>query len=232
MLEQKEERRYRRLRKMGQELHVPIPEAFWELEVRDRNGRVIQKHRQRSHSWVRNAYHLMFQQLAHVPYDSAKSLNYLDTGGVSKTNATYIITIGQAWSSVHGYWAAAGIDTYGIVVGSNDAAESFEHYSLQTQIMNGSGAGQLAYIAGETPVISTVDTTKKAELVRFFNNNSGGSIDVKEVGLYAHMSSSSGGSVNFLAYIMTSRDKLTSTVTVPDTGQLKVTYTIQLTYPA
>ncbi|GAI09984.1 unnamed protein product [marine sediment metagenome] len=32
--------------------------------------------------------------------------------------------------------------------------------------------------------------------------------------------------------IVATRDKLASTVTVPDTGQLKVTYTIQLTYPS
>ncbi|GAI82076.1 unnamed protein product, partial [marine sediment metagenome] len=31
---------------------------------------------------------------------------------------------------------------------------------------------------------------------------------------------------------MVTRDKLASTVTVPDTGQLKVTYTIQLVFPA
>ncbi|MBA7585898.1 hypothetical protein ES708_27890 [subsurface metagenome] len=37
-----------------------------------------------------------------------------------------------------------------------------------------------------------------------------------------------GGAVKWLQ----SRDHLASTVTVPDTGQLKVTYTIQLTYPA
>ena len=30
---------------------------------------------------------------------------------------------------------------------------------------------------------------------------------------------------------MTARDKLITTVVVPDTGQLKVTYTVQLTYP-
>jgi len=31
---------------------------------------------------------------------------------------------------------------------------------------------------------------------------------------------------------MTARDLLIATVTVPDTGQLKVTYTVQLSYPA
>ena len=49
-----EESRYEEVRRLGQELHLPIPETFWELEVRDRDGRIIQRLRQRSHSWVRN----------------------------------------------------------------------------------------------------------------------------------------------------------------------------------
>jgi hypothetical protein len=33
-------------------------------------------------------------------------------------------------------------------------------------------------------------------------------------------------------YTLVCRDKLAATVTIPNTGQLKVTYTIQLTYPS
>jgi hypothetical protein len=42
-----EEARYEQLRKLGQELHIPISETFWELEVRDRDGKVIQHLKQR-----------------------------------------------------------------------------------------------------------------------------------------------------------------------------------------
>ena len=59
-----DERKYRQLKKLGQELRIPIPEAFWELEVRDKDGKVIQRHKQRSHSWVRNAYNFLFSELA------------------------------------------------------------------------------------------------------------------------------------------------------------------------
>jgi len=66
-------------------------------------------------------------------------------------------------------------------------------------------------------------------MVRYFNNNSGGDIDVNEVGLV--MNQPQGGSTVYGKRLQ-ARDKLASTVTVPNTGQLKVTYTIQLTYPA
>ncbi|GAI67469.1 unnamed protein product [marine sediment metagenome] len=79
------EQRYKRLRKLGKELHIPIPEAFIELEVRDKDGKLIQKHRQRSHSWTRNAYNALFSNLASVnPDDDTYGPGYLsgkDTGG-------------------------------------------------------------------------------------------------------------------------------------------------------
>jgi hypothetical protein len=67
----------------------------------------------------------------------------------------------------------------------------------------------------------------KDELIRYFNNNSGGNVDINEASIYAAIYVNDPGN-----YVAVCRDKLASTVTVHDTGQLKVTYTIQLTYPA
>jgi len=65
-------------------------------------------------------------------------------------------------------------------------------------------------------------------MVRYFNNNSGGDVAVNEVALVVNQPQ--GGPV--YGKWVQARDKLASTVTVPNTGQLKVTYTVQLTYPA
>ena len=64
MLDTKEEQQFAELKKLARKLHVPIPEVFLELEVFDKDGKLIQRHRQRSHSWVRNAYNMLFCQLA------------------------------------------------------------------------------------------------------------------------------------------------------------------------
>jgi len=239
MLNAKEEKKYQRLRKLGQELHIPIPEAFWELEVFDKDGRLIHAHRQRSHSWVRNAYNLMFGQLAAKDLDDAGLwgagyISMKDTGGSIRAgdgngiyNPTNVSTDGTDW----GYRGPAGNDDYGILVGSGTDAESFEDYKLQTQIAEGSGAGQLNH-AQSGPHNLTYNAGTKVlgnTLVRYFNNNSGGDVDINEVGLFCRAYYVGGGSP---AYYGLCRDKLASTVTVPDTGQLKVTYTIQLTYPA
>ncbi|GAJ11171.1 unnamed protein product, partial [marine sediment metagenome] len=216
----------------GQELHIPIPEAFLTLEVFGKNGKLLQRHHQRSHSWVRNAYNHLFSQLdAKNVSDStfgAGKLSIKSTSGAVKYGAFSVgVREDQNQDAVGiGYLAGAGVPTFGIQVGSGENAESFEDFQLQTQIAEGAGAGQLNHAASQLHSISYAALTLKDELVRYFNNNSGGTIGVNEVTLV--VSGYSGTSVQWVQ----SRDKLPATVTVPDTGQLKVTYTIQLTYPA
>ena len=246
------EEKYSALKRLGQELHIPIPEAFWALEVFDKDGNPICPHcsfpaisdkcpncgqdvkfKQRSHSWTRNAYNLLFCQLdskngSDSTFGGGK-LSCKDTSGAIKYGAKPIGIVTalslDVTNATHGILTPAGQDTKGIVVGSGTDAESFEDYKLQTQIANGTGAGQLSYIASELHSVSYNEVSKilSDAQIRYFNNNSGGDVSVNEVGIYCGLES---------AICCTARDRLASTVTVPNTGQLKVTYTIQLTYPA
>lgn len=209
-------------------LRIPILKAYLELEVKDGKGKVITRRRQESRSWVRNAYNIILCDIAFVPHDSANNLKLVDKNGVDQSHTSR--TPNTSTSSVmptgnYGYSCGA-VDVYGCVVGTGVGAESFEDYALGTQIANGTGAGQLSYVAQQSPAISTVDTTKKVEHVRYFNNNSGAAITVNEVGMYAYMAQPSG------KIIMTCRDLVAGGIEVPDTGQLKVTYTMELTYPS
>jgi hypothetical protein len=228
------ERKYRKLQRLGQELKIPTFEAFLELEVRDGNSKVIHYHKQRSHSWVRNAYNQLFCQLAakdpsDVTFGPGK-LSGKQTNGTVR-GVPYPFGYGENNSvdgTTCGLRAPAAIDTKGIMVGSGTNAETFEDFALQTQIANGTGAGQLSYIASE-PHLVTYDAGTKVlgdTLIRYFNNNSGGNVNVNEVGIVAYLTG------QFSQNYMMSRDKLAATITVPNTGQLRVTYTIQLTYPA
>ena len=232
MLDTKEERQYERLRKLGQELHIPIPEAFLTLEVFDKNGKLIQRHKQRSHSWVRNAYNVLFSQFAGKNVDDATfgagllSLKKTDGGiqfsekcGGTSTNVD---------DTQFGYRADGGDDTYGILVGSGTNAESLEDYVLQTQLAEGTGAGQISHVASEAHSISYAALVLKNTLIRYFNNNSepSGDRNINEVALVFN------ALMGLSTVVLMARDKLASTVTVPVTGQLKVTYTVQLTYPS
>ena len=234
MFDPKEEQKYNQLSKLAQELHVPMPQAFIELEVFDKDGKLIESHRQRSHSWTRNAWNMMFCGLGAMgrndPVFGAGNLNYKDVDGVVKQgppNYTIYGERGGDHTIGNGYRAVVTEDTKGIVIGTGVTAESFEDYVLDTPIDDGTGAGEMNFVEGELPTKDWVGGTLtfSAENIRYFNNNSGGSIGVNEIGLVLHESSEGCG-------MLVSRDKLGATVTVPDTGQLKVTYTIELTYPA
>ena len=210
------------------QVSLPVLKAFLELEVKDKNGSVIHKISGESHSWVRNAYNHLFSQIAAVNCLSADGLSVKDTGGAERTGnfpVGYSDYSQNFKTDGHGYKAAAADTTRGIVVGTGSDPEDFDDYALGNQVSNGTGAGQLSYIASEVYSVSTVGTVKKTELVRYFNNNSGGAITVNEVGLYLGLWAGN------IIKMMTCRDLVSGGVEVPDTGQLKVTYTIQLTYP-
>lgn len=229
----KTEKDYKEFAKIGRRLGVPVFEAFLTLEVFDKNGKRTSYRRQRSHSWTRNAYNHMFCQLAakqatDAGLFEAGKLSIKDIG--ASIRATNIIEIKDAaCDSVDaGYRGVASTDTHGIVVGTGTGAESFEDYVLGTLIASGNGAGELAYGEQEAHDVSYVSGTKtlSTDLVRYFNNNSGGSITVNEIGLIAEMFIDGATS----RYMMSARDKLGTGVEVADTGQLKVTYTISLVF--
>jgi outer membrane biogenesis lipoprotein LolB len=234
MLGLKEERQWQQLKKLGLKLRVPIPEVFLGLEVKDGKGQVIHKHEQRSHTWNRNAYNWLLSQFGAINADGASwgagNINMKDVGATLRTGA-YPIAVDPTESAEagnKGYMGAAANDEFGIVVGSGVGAESFEDWVLGTQIEEGAVAGKLNHILSETPVDTYTAGTKTWTVVfiRYFNNNSGGNVDVNEVAIYGKVSAA-----NTVLGKMPTRDKLASTVTVPDTGQLKVTYTIQLVFP-
>jgi len=235
MLDPKEERDAKKLRELAGRLHIPMPETFWKLEV-FKDGQLIQKHHQRSHSWTRNAYNHLFCEMA----SKNGSDNTFVGGKLSTKNTAGIVKFGASGISHHpndsidianasdGILTPAAQSSKGIVVGSGINAESFEDFALQTQIAEGVGAGQLNYVASNLHDIGYAALVLTDEQIRYFNNNSGGNVDINEVGII------DGWSIIGVPWVLALivRDHLGAVVTVPDTGQLKVTYTIQLTYPA
>ncbi len=239
------ETKYRRFEKLGTELKLPVFKTFLEMEVLDRDGKTIHAHKQRSHSWNRNAYNFLFSQMAAY---GLTGTNLFEAGAISLkwTNGNiYPNSSGWALNQVAGldegvnvndrstntgFLATAGATDKGIIVGTNNFPESFDGYVLGAPIGNGSGAGQMDYAQSDLHSITYDAPTKTFTdtLIRYINNNSGADIGVNEVALYGKVKFTSAGT----GTIMFSRDLLASTVTVPNTGQLKVTYTIQLAYPA
>lgn len=203
------------VKKTGKILHLPTYEIFYSIE-QTLDGKVITKTgKRRAKSWTRNAYNNLFSMMAWVNNTGASfgagSLSYISTAG---TNQSYTSAVDISDAII----TAAG-NTTGIIIGTNNTAFSFEHHNLLGKIAEGQGAGQINYgqcFANTT--YASGSPTMTHSYLRYFNNNSNGDITLGEIGITR-------GSR------LVCRDVLSPAETFYDKAQLKVEYTISLTFP-
>ena len=209
-------------------LHLMPPAVVKvQLEV-IQGGKVTAVYRDLSRSWVRNCYNFINGQTMGLPGGILGTAFGAGTLAVTRTSGT-VDAILTAPTYINAYLenrhvrAGSGVTANGIVVGTSTAAETFEGYILDALIANGTGAGQMSYAAMDALTATWDGGTKKftQTLVRYINNNSGGSITVNEAGLYYSLTTSANQA------FMLARDLLAAGVAVADTAQLKVTYSIQ-----
>lgn len=216
MLDPKEEAEFDELKGLFGELNIPSPpEIFIGLQVH-KDGKLIFDDKQRGHSWTRNFYNFkcgigtnasMLSSSFGAGYMSGKVI-----GGTINGTVRYLCNK-----------IATGLigSLKGIVVGTDDTAFSKEQYALGAIVAHGTGSGQLVYQASAFDSKAYASKVWTATSKRIFNNNSGGDITVKEVGLYSDY-----GNNTFL----TERSVLDPTVTVPNGAQLTVTYEISMDF--
>ena len=219
------------LKKSSLQLHVPHMAMYLDIEVRRPGGEITEHRHQRSKSLVRNAYNLFFHTIASYPMSDATwgdgYVNMKNTGGSLSSGAYRGFCFG-ADSNGQGFLSPGSANDFGIVVGTGTGAESFDGYALNSKIAVGNGAGQLYTLKSEDPVDSYASLTQKRTLVRYFNNNSGATISLGEIGLIGRIITAGDSSM----YALFSRDLITPVVDILDKAQLKVTYTISLVYPS
>jgi len=175
-----------------------------ELELRDKDGKLLKKWVQEGRSWVKWFLYILYAQLAQT------SITVTKTDG---TSATYNIS-----SSFFGCAGGYGNDGNGIVVGTSDLPWTIEQAKLDNKISHGVGTGQLLYGATSVDDVAPMTNGYRFFISRVFNNASGASITVKEVGLYVS------------PWNMLARDVLTSPVGVDNLQSLTVRYVIYYTY--
>jgi len=113
----------------------------------------------------------------------------------------------------------AGDATEGIVVGTDGSAPDISDYRLGAVIAHGTGAGQMEYQAQTFAWIGIVGIQCSFEMRRTMVNNSGGTINVAECGLYTEF---------FRTGSPMQRDCCSAhdliSQSVPDGGSITVTY--------
>ena len=122
--------------------------------------------------------------------------------------------------------AESNDSTFGLVIGTSDAAEGNANYALGAQIVHGAGAGEMLHgsMGFTAPVVAVGNVDYVME--RAFTNGSGDAITVEEIGVYARVYTQTGGVQ--LRYFLVVRD-LTGGVAVGDGETLTVEYTWRTT---
>ena len=222
------------MKKTGDILHLPSMEMMLTIE-QTKDGELVAPiiHRP-AKSWVRNAYNFLTRQALSAPQTGSYGAGTLRLRAVDGTLSYDAGSAKLEWhaptsSLGYGYRANIGVTNHGIIIGSSSAAWSFNHYTLQSLIPDGSGAGQIHYNQMTSYAVSHSVLTQKATLERYFNNNSGGSITLGEVGLVASIEAPWGYTA--IRKCLFSREVVSPAETFLDKAQLKVTYEITLAYP-
>jgi hypothetical protein len=149
-----------------------------------------------------------------APFNS--SINVLNLAGSLTYNAN------PTNPASFGIIAGVGDLTQGIIVGTGTTSPTPQDHVIQTPITHGSGAGQLQY-QQQTSLsgVQIVGNNSTLILNRIMVNNSGGTINVSEIGIYAN-------TILYASSFMIYRD-LVSGVSVLNTQTLTCQITFQIT---
>ena len=195
-----------------------------ELEVTDKNGRIVKKHRQMSHSFLMQWLQFLRCQTSIAIGGSGISINVVDeTGTVRTFPCSWTETFNREALMCN---APAGDNSHGIVVGISDAPNTINTYCLGGKIAHGTGSGQLQY-GNHTfdDVANPSGNILLFRIIRVFSNTSGSTITVKEVGLMVKNLDSQGYARSYLV----ARDVLSTPVDVYNDTTLTVRYIFQIT---
>jgi len=183
---------------------VGVGTAYYEIEVYDKNGKLIDRKRGKAESILDNWMRLFMSIRDGSPWMPK------DTNGNSPTISSIV------FANSYGL-ASAGDDSYGIQVGTGTTAVDKFDYCLESKIPHGSSSGQLSY--GETSSYSAGTGLQVDEgMQRSFDNNSGADITINEIGMVLKVND---GSSDY--YIMVMRDVISAT-TVPNGGRVTIKY--------
>ena len=206
---------------------TPTFNAYLTVVVRDSEGKIVKIHRQRSHSPTANFIGLMLP------------LNYFSNTGGSFTitntgNSTFSyqpqlnsgargISYPNSNTSDPGYSYIAMIQ-----VGSGTQSNPYTAHSLASPIANGSGTGQLVYGQPSIPSNITVSgSSAYFTISQTFNNQSGGTISITEVGIITTISFNVilGTAWPATNQLLVWYDILSSPISVPNGGSVTIYFT-------
>jgi len=204
------------------------PQILWELEVKDKNGKLLSHKKAPARSWLKAFIVILKGEFAtrHGSSIGNANVSVVDETGTARTYPS------QGGGTYNSYYLnlstlgdAADV-TQGIIVGTSDTPNTLTTYALGGKISHGTGSGQLLYgVETVEDVTNPSGNDLQFRITRTFTNNSGATVTVKEVGLLIKKYDATVTSRSFLA----ARDVLPSSVDVPDGATLTIRYVVKIT---
>jgi hypothetical protein len=205
---------------------TPTFNAYLVIIVKDSNGKVIQVHRQRSHSPTANFMGLILPVIYFTETGGSYTLTNTAGGTCSYqpsfTNATNNIS----------YPNSGGFNypTYLVMiqVGSGQQSNPYNAFVLAAPITNGTGAGQLVYGYPSVPSgVAVSGSSANLYIVQTLSNNSGNTINITEVGIVVQvqLANQPASSYTNCGQLLVWYDVLSSPISVPNGGSITIYYT-------
>lgn len=183
------------------------PELWYSVTVRDRHEKVISHWCGRAHSFLKQWNELIYAHL-----NTAGAVTIKDTSGINRSHAAHANDFVMN--------GGAGVTSYGIVVGTGITPVTLSDYAVQTPIAEGTGAGQMNYLATSVGQSTVNPPICGFTVSRSVVNNSGATIPVTEAGLYVRMGAS--------YYACVVRDLFAAPQDVPHEGAITVDFTLRV----
>ncbi len=182
-----------------------------EIEVRRPDGTVRYKEMQKVNSWTKQA-----AQIFEFMFKHTDGSGILDTSAASQS---FDISSSQSLPL-----EMAPDTNTGIFVGTGSTAADKDDTSLETKIADGSGSGQLTHqsmVAYQGALGTSTGFTTLFE--RTFQNDSGASITINEVGTESEWDANTGAGTSIKRFLMV-HDVLATGVVVLDSEAVVVRY--------
>jgi hypothetical protein len=203
-------------------------EAYWEIEVRDANGKLLTFRKFKAKSWLLQLLAILKGQFMIPALTSTNVGNapVIDTSGTTRYYPYGWTYSGTGYTTAISLYAGDGVGDYGLVVGSSDNPNTVNTYAMGAIIPHGNASNQLYYGATtiENPQNPPNTNYWFFRIIRTFTNNSGATITVKEIGLIVKTWDASAN----VRYFLIARDVI-SPVTVPSGATLTVRYIPKIT---
>lgn len=135
------------------------------------DGKPVDRILQPTHSWVKQFPAIMKSSMQEI-----SEAGVFDTAGAART-------VDRTPDPILDASAPAGDDDHGILVGTSTTAPTEDDTNLNTKILEGTAAGQLEHQVMIFPALVNITGGRRVVCSRQFDNNSGGSITVEEIGM-------------------------------------------------